>query len=344
MVAAYEAFNHSATVASGKPAIAILGTATGIFFGVYNLNSIVGNGIALVILYSGGNLQSMTWAMAVIALLATGMMTMASSVHGVEEVSVKKTLEKTGLDFSPLWKLVRQRKALLLMPYMLCQGINVSYNYGNIPTYIAFVTERAFSSTKDAETVKVLVNANVAWTFLMYGVGALIGSVVWGKLYDLYHRSLTPLLTSHVVLIVTNFAILLSAVFFQTDFYKSIFPMFMIVGFIIGAVDFLTNAIINNSVSHFFTAAEAPWGFCLYRVMFCVGFVIHAALSGALPGVQGQTTSTGFAEHGWLILVVLNVGIMMTSVFCGFLLEYRSPTAVALARDIDFVNEFVDIV
>lgn len=81
----------------------------------------------------------------------------------------------------------------------------------------------------------------------MYSFGCMIGSFIWGRLYDYAESSLTPLLMCHSILTGVNFAIIMALIFSNTI--SALLPGFLTVGFIFGLNDYLINAIINNSIS-----------------------------------------------------------------------------------------------
>ncbi len=74
--------------------------------------------------------------------------------------------------------------------------MNIAFNFGNYPTYITA------TSPADAQS------ANVVYGFLLYGVGSILGSFLWGKIYDRSHGRLVILLLAHLVLVVVTAALL----------------------------------------------------------------------------------------------------------------------------------------
>lgn len=223
----------------------VIGTTTGIFFTVFNLNGVVGNVVAIATLLSpGGDLFYLVWVMVVVVAVGCGMLLFTAApkfsqtdAHG-SRMSPNDNTTKTPVSFRQLvaerWEdlkaVVCLQSTLLLTPYFLCQGFNIAYNFGNLPTFVTH-----FSSSLAAPQV----NAYVAYVFLAYGVGAMIGSLLWGKVYDLFHARLYVLLVNHFILVAVALGILLGvslqSVLSPTPMvFQSVVLGLVVVGWILG--------------------------------------------------------------------------------------------------------------
>jgi MFS family permease len=150
---------------------------------------------------------------------------------------------------------------------------------------------------------------------MLYGVGSIVGSFLWGKIYDRFRGRLHVLLVSHALLVGVNFILLTRVIAAPIAYPAAVFPVLLIVGTIFGLIDFLTNAIINNTISNKFEEAEVPLLFSWYRFSFCVGFAVASALSTGLTGVDQPR------ESGWLVMVWLCIVAMVLSVGYGWRLD-----------------------
>ncbi|KAI3662554.1 hypothetical protein MP638_000664 [Amoeboaphelidium occidentale] len=325
----------------------IVGVVTGIFFTIFNLNSIIGNSIVIGLMKSGYSVTAMVLAMAAVSSIGTIMFFFVRRAPASSQSVVKKTVimeeqeaEEAGasLDslastvvsekvneksfmkekFQALWHLATQKKTLLLMSYFICQGVNFSYTYGNYPHLIQYVSNQSSSSAQESTGA-----ANIAWGFLAYGAGSMLGAFGWGKLYDFFHERLYSLLTCHVLLVIFNFTLLFSTILIPIQYPQSLFPCLTLIGFGFGLTDFLTNAIINNSIGKYYDSAEVPIAFSWYRFCFCFGFATSAGISSLMPNLLDQQ-DYGTNHSGWIIMTVINIVLMITSVISGAALENQS--------------------
>ena len=338
----------------------VVGIANGVFFTLFNLNGIIGNLVVIALIHSGAGMQSTIYIMAVLIACGAALIMFASRapVHADSQnvsyemlniisggdtlgstetvATIEKTLENSTAAgrLRSIFRLAKQRKTLLLSPYLFCQGINLSYTYGNYPTFIQLQTLRTTSSTEEYETMVAL---NIAYCFLAYGFGSMSGSYIWGKVYDFYHSKIYPLLWFHVALVLLAFPVLaISTV--GNDNQPSISPL-VFVGFLFGLVDFLTNAVINNSITRNYDASDVPIAFSWYRFCFCIGFAFAAAISSLLPNVTQSVSSEAdkFDHYGWVFMICFNIGAMIISVVYGNILERLADMSIAARRRSEFI-------
>lgn len=237
-----------------------------------------------------------------------------------------------------IWSVTRNSPHLRhLTPYLLCQGVNFAYTFGNYPnfiTYASMVSGAADTpvSTSIDGTVEIDADAaagqEIAAGLLFYGIGSVVGSFLWGKIYDRWNGSLRPLLYAHALLVVLTFGVLLgtalAASLFGSASAGGLLPAVNSIGLAFGLIDALTNAVINNSVTANCEPAQVPLAFAWYRFCFCIGFAVAAAMSSVLPTVVAMASPlqmSVFERYGWLTMVVMNVGLMVASVHAGFRLE-----------------------
>lgn len=332
----------------------LTGQATGTFFMIYNINGIAGNLIAIIYLYTGGTIEVMCWIMFLVACSGSFMMCFASrlpgpvlaedsiSAKGADEINETSALRKAkmtmeldededGIDIleqqpptSPIkWttrsflnNFLLKRETLLLTPYFIYQGINTSFCFGNFPTYVTLVTDRGTSNP-------TILAANIAFIFLGYGCGSIIGSYVWGKLYDLFRSRLYPLLVSHGLLIVVTYSIIIAVVTLPVGYPIGVFPLLLLSSFLLGSIDFLANAVANNSCTKMFSSDIVSVAFAWYRVCFCVGVSVPAIISSSLPEIKyfDDLSATEFQRYAWLLIVVLNIFMAFFSILCGLRLD-----------------------
>ena len=293
----------------------VLGTMTGIFFSIYNLNGLIGNTIALLYLYTGGDLVDLVFVMAGVGVLATIMMlaTQRTKYPSSDVLGLAEPETSFRTQITQVKRFITTRETLLLAPYCVNAGLTIAFVSGNFPTYVTFATKTRQTGTDQQ------ANINVAWNSLVYGIGGLISSVVSGRMFDYFERRLTPLILSHLFMTLIIFTLAPAVIILDELAYPvSVFPCLMIVSFVFGLSDFLVVAIINSSISAFYQGRKLVWAFSGYRLLFCIGFVIHAALSGILPGVYDYETGEGFKKYGWLILVAVNIVATLTSVACAY--------------------------
>jgi hypothetical protein len=230
-------------------------------------------------------------------------------------------------------RLTKQRKMLLLLPYFFCQGVNMAYTYGNYPTFLKYAaSQTATASSTIAVDSRAAINISTG--FLLYGIGSMIGSYIWGKLYDLCRGRLYPLLGCHLALVLLSQSLLIGSMMLADQTAGALLAILITVGFIFGLTDFLTNAIINNSIAkNYETEPESlPSAFSLYRMCFCFGFALAAGASSLLPDVlttaAATTNISGYDRYGWLIMIAFNNLMMLLSVSAGGSLEVLNNSAL----------------
>ena len=326
----------------------MIGLAVGVFFTIFNLNSIIGNAIVIGLLGNGFSVNSMIIAMAGVTALGTFLLLFLrnpplvdspATVIGLESaqsLSSANTAEETMRTHSvtgrlkSLWKVTKMSQTRYLMPYFLCQGMSMAYTYGNYPAFINFSSSLGMTNSADLDGQTAI---NIAYGFLFYGIGSVIGSIAWGRLYDFFKSSLYPLVASQFVLVEINFSLLITTVAVPIAYPASVFPCLELVCLMFVLTDFLTNAIINNSVSKHYPEVDVPTAFSCYRFVFCVGFAGSAAISTALPNTQQQLDAqTGWDQNGWLVMIAIQVAVMAVSVTGGILLQSRFGQRAAERR------------
>ena len=309
----------------------VIGGATGLFFAVYNVNGIVGNVIALVILSVGAGFRSLIWSMLGVCFFGTILLLFAAPIPSISKSQTDILKEKEQHAGSNQWdeikKFARNPVTWMLTPYMFTQGLNIAFDFANFPTYVTFVSSLADETQQ---------TANIAIVFLVYGVGCIIGSFLWGRVYDRSHARLLPLIISHLLLVLLNNGLLVGAVVVGN--YQSGMSMLIAVGFIFGLIDYCTNAIINNSNSKCYQGLQVSLSFAWYRFCFCIAFSIGTAISSVVAGVDQYSVSTEpSTKFGFLVIVGLNVGLMLVCFICGLILDRQqsnSKTKVAPVEEV----------
>jgi hypothetical protein len=153
----------------------IVGTATGIFFTLFNLNGLFGNAVVLAILRCGLSSNVMIWSMFGICAVGICLFSFVpespldASMSASEDSEPVSVVEK----LKDWYRVACLKESKLLTPYLLCNGINIAFNFGNFPTYISVVAARG-----DISDDGILMG----FAFLLYGLGCLVGSILWGRL------------------------------------------------------------------------------------------------------------------------------------------------------------------
>lgn len=308
-------------VANQSPKGDIVGAATGLFFTLFNLNGIVGNFMSLIILGAGVSVPALVWCMAIVAGIGSSLLTFTSDAPASRRPSVQENKEKMmslKSAFVDRWLSIKhvatQSKTLLLTPYFICQGVHLAYTYGNFPNFL----NNASAKNSFLGTSEHAGAMNIAAGFLLYGVGSMAGAYGWGKVYDAYHGSLKPLITAHWILLSLNASLLLALVL--TPFPShTVLPCLLFVGFNFGLLDFLVNAIANNSISKFYPSKDVPSAFGWYRISFCFGFALSAGIGSLLP-IVGDGES-GWDCYGWITMLGFNYIVMIMSLVTGSFAE-----------------------
>ncbi|KAI3645512.1 hypothetical protein MP228_008440 [Amoeboaphelidium protococcarum] len=323
------------TDSSSVKSTKIVGLAVGLFFMVYNINGVIGNGITIALLQMGTSVQMTLLAMGVVSSVGALMTLLVSDSPVVVQKARKQVVDSTNTlsstlsaekqsnrlsifgEFKSVCSILKNRKVQFLMPYFILQGISLAYTYGNYPAFISQLTSSGDNAGSTFDTSQA---TNIAYGFLLYSVGSVIGSMLWGKVYDYFKQSLYPLLTCHSILTGLNFSVIVYLIFAEDK--SIILPGFVVVGFVFGLSDFLINAIINNSINSHFDAADINKVFTCYRVLFSIGFVIASVVGSILPNVNMQSASN-WDKYGWVIIACLDIGFTAISVLCGFFMEQR---------------------
>lgn len=361
----------------------IVGTATGVFFTLFNINGLLGNVIAIVSLQSTDTqaLNGLMWIMVIILTTGCLMLTVspqifprpstytttanlnsnndssgAAAVDAVDAARKKQLVavseltsgeqEEAKIDTSTesltdsllignnkdtdrgsnraqmydLWQLIKCEKCRLLTPYMILQGINISFDFGNLPKYITYACRHLTNPplSDDSE-----IPIRISYVFLIYGVGSIIGAILWGRVYDRLAGRLAPLIVSHALLVTLSTTLLMCTVF--VPLINTSLPVLSLIGFVYGLTDFLTNSIINNSASKLFQGNDVPRFYSWYRFCFCMGYSFNAALSSLTPRLEtlSDSTITGgvWDKFGWLLNVVMGVAGMLVSALAGYWLD-----------------------
>lgn len=276
----------------------------------------VGNVIAIILFQLGVDIITTLWIMAAVTGLGCLMVPFSSNVALQNDDTVKKPKPSLMSMIIGISKLIKKKQTFLLSPYLFLQGLNTGYSFGNFPTFIVLATSR--SGISDLNQLNLTMNTNIALAFLTYGLGAFIGSILWGKLYDKSH-SVYPLVISHVVILISNFSLLIIGVFMQPAYPLPILALLLLNGLLFGLTDSLTNALNNTCCSDIFESNEVPVAFSWYRFCFCLGFIFCSALSAQLPDVTNKGSSP-FETHGWLIMAGINILLGLVAALNGLFL------------------------
>ena len=307
MIRAHTAFLQKTTGTASLSNVGVVGKATGLFF--CNSNGLIGNAIAIAALASGAEFSAMIYIMFAICGLG-GLMLFFSPNIPKSFTEPEPVADKSAA--SGGWrKFLSHTKTRLLTPYLICQGYNIAYNFGNFPT---FVNHASAFQTQSVST------RNIAIIFLFYGVGSIIGSWVWGWMYDRNKSHLTPLITSHLILCAACYVILVIPTIIDINYDATIYGFLTLNGFLFGLIDNLTNTVINSSNTKLYRGNELQKSFAWYRVCFCIGFTAETLISSVLAGVEIHADENP-RKYEWVIMIVLGAVLMLISAVCALALE-----------------------
>lgn len=248
-----------------------VGYYTGLFYAIFNVNSILGNVIAFVALRGGSSMAAMIWIMAVLCAVGNGLLLLVDTSEkvktvtevGKDDIVAAKESNTQILSFKermqPLIDINKQKYFIALIPYMIIQGMGVNFTYGSFPRAIP---------TDNSSFIPVL--------FFSYGVSSLIWAGVCGKIFDRFGWK--PLLIMHflgamltywlIIGIVAPYSGIPNAI--EPDPFQSgiLYPM-LLAGFLFGYLDNVMNSIVNMMMLRVLDDMAAPSA--VYRIWFCIG-------------------------------------------------------------------------
>jgi hypothetical protein len=268
------------------------GKINAIFYGLFYSQNIVGYGIGLGVLFSGLDLFLLLWIMCGISFIGVVLSFFIRPVKRLD--SLPKVYHSVQVRFRLLWFTLREHCVIFLIPSIALQSIGIVLSYQVMTRSIIL-----FSLPQEADT-------NIAFSFLGYGFGNIIGAFGGGRLFDLSWRWVFwPVcgieITSGVLMILFNEV-------------KNIGPvlLWIIVGFLRGLSDSALNALVcsvitNLRFKNYIGGRPDGLVFGLYRGIYCLCFIPVSVISGYVS---------------YLVIVILDlVFVGLSIVFYGFLFQ-----------------------
>ncbi|KAI3642642.1 hypothetical protein MP228_012197 [Amoeboaphelidium protococcarum] len=324
-----------------------IGRLTGLFFSIFNANCIVGNLLIIALLKSNVSLNQVLWITSGLCVCAcimfifvqkTGIRHQSESIIVTDNVikqnrvgSKHSIMKEYAVGFR---KFLRDQRYLLLIPYMMAQGAGLAFSFGTLPLFVAYHVQTYVGvAYANAVAIKICI------CFICYGFGSVIGSYVWGLVYDKFKQSLLPLLSSQVILTLLAHSLLI----ISTGIFAPLgnlspnlhFTSFIATSaFILGTTDYLMNSVINNLMSSFSqkrnhilaggSEASRPqvYAFSWYRFWYCLGFVFTALIYSFLPQVNEAHDSEFTHNTDWIYNNLISIIFMVMSVVCGLKIQF----------------------
>ncbi|KAI9222133.1 hypothetical protein BC828DRAFT_404299 [Blastocladiella britannica] len=276
----------TASAAFGVP----VGKLTSVFLAIYTVNMILGNGLSLILLNAGTSVTTVLYVMAGIAGAGAVMLfflpspTPSTPAAG-EAPSVVADPPAAPASFrSHLGRMARlsvTRPLRDALPLILWNGSLTTLAFANYPR---FIPASAPVSLQPA-------------MFLAYGATGTLLSPMWGRLFDA--RGPGPLVVGVGVLGVASAALTYACILTADNDGPVNTALWVASLGVLGALDNATNSLINFSLAAWFPSGDlvAP-AFAVYRLTFCVGFIVLALVSNA---------------GAWQIIVAVNHVLMLAT-------------------------------
>lgn len=262
------------------------GKLVGLFFGVFNINILVGNLLALIVLLTHVSVQFMIW----IILIPTGIGTiMAFFVPPFSKDSLKKMCScctkqnnqqnqnQPSTSFfgmlRDVFTIVAKHHGYLLVPLYILQSIDLNITWQ--------VMTKLLVANANGNPEKDIYNAAM---YLSYGGAAVIFGILSGKISD--KKGHVWIFIPYIVLeVLVLVGILLMAKLSNTG----PLGLWIIIGFVKGASDNFLNTLVTVAILSAFQK-ESNLMFAFYRCTYAVSYVIISLL-------------VGYISYEWILLI-----------------------------------------
>ncbi len=281
----------------------------GIFFGIFNVNIIVGNLISIIILIaSESSISIMMWAMIGVTGIGFSMTffvsfiirntnsqnTINQNINVKEKTTEQEKEEKSFLQvLKKVFTVISINKGYLLIPFFLAQAISLNITY-QIITRLLIINSRNIHEDPN------IYNAAM---YLAYGVSAIIFSIVWGKIYDKFGYKLV--LGFYLSLELTCLIGIL-----MLNKFSSNGPLgyWIIIGFVRGMIDNAINSIINITIARYYPK-DGSYFFALYRFIYAVSYATFSVC-------------IAYIQYEYILLIDCVIAIISTICYIYFSIYY----------------------
>ncbi|KAI9190251.1 hypothetical protein H9P43_001684 [Blastocladiella emersonii ATCC 22665] len=300
-----------------------VGKLTSTFLAVFTINCMAGNALPLILMSAGIPMSTILITMGAIALAGGLIMAFLPKPYpaGAEPSAAAAAASQSvslGAQFRAMGRLATSRPMTDCLALILWNGSLTSLAFGNMPRFLP---------------ADVAGSTLVPSMFIAYGFTGTVGSPLWGRAYDRWGT--LPLVVGVAVLGVATYALTLVAINAPDAIGRAGWIVAMGA---LGALDNATNCLINFSLASWFPSGDdtSP-AFAVYRLTFCLGFIVLSLLSNL---------------NLWQVILVINIILMVLTVLTfGLRLrrikreaatdrEAGSPAATAAATGAD---EAVDV-
>ena len=306
----------------------IVGRANGLFFTVLGLNVIMSGAISICILLFGIPFELLAWIMAVLCALGTCMMFFAAvpqvpSSAAVQSATMSGDIEKPDVQIN-IWQqdwlnfkdFIKMRNAWLIAPIMFLQGANNGYAFTNMAEFIRYKMQPAGSALTDEAAIMI------SYYYLVFGVSSIAGSYLWGKVYDIYHSRITPLLLWHAALTLATFGLLIWAILEPA----LLTALFMILSFLMAQLVYIQNSVIYNCSIQLFAVRFTSFSFSWYRFFFSIAFAVMSLLGSAF-------NSPNPSEPDWIVCYSFQILCSIVAIVCGLAIERNRAETASHRKD-----------
>jgi MFS family permease len=309
------------------------GFITGIFFAIYSANICFG-GILALLLAQKYSLTTTLWVLASVcgsALIGFVLLPKPSdSKSQIPESQTNSSNQcahaRTGHEWRIVWNFLATvepkvqpepetktslsshftelKKSFLLagfrylIPIYLLVAQTIVFSYAVLPALVKkdFEQQNVPDGTKKDFSDESFVAINKL--FIVYGFFSALCAHIWGATFD--QHGTAYLLAGTVVMTLFQFVTLLTQLVLE---YRVISFSWYVRAGIAAATDSSLVALANMSISHNYTATEAPFLFALYRFFYCATFALCSLLNLFISPIT------------YSVLVLMTTGITIGSVF-----------------------------
>jgi MFS family permease len=209
----------------------------GTFYGIFSLNLIVGNLIALIVLLTSAWIRQIMWIMMIptgIGVVMSFFAIFDGKVGTSPDTSSSLSLFQSLRDvFTTPFRSKSKRLGYLLILTMAYQAISLNVTYQILPKRVVV------SAHNDTHLASIYSSI----MYVAYGVSAAISSFIWGKLYDRFgwRSNAIPYLILEVGCL-TGIVLL--------GHFSGPTGIWILVGFVRGIIDYGVNNILNSIISN----------------------------------------------------------------------------------------------
>ncbi len=253
-----------------------------LFYSLYNLNVIIGNVLCLIVLLTGLSVQYMFLCLLPLNLLAVILSFFIKETKENQENITEQNNEKTKeVDKENIFKIISNtiistireiKNIYFIIPCFIYQAIGLNITYQILP--------RIFYNN---EVISQYENILLAIIYIIYGIFAIIGSLVSGKIYFKNWKYLCYMFVV-IETMCLGAMIAMWILKVKAEYY-------LIIGAARGWNDYSLNSLINISLADDTDKSRVTYRFALYRLFYATGYLTYSIILGYI----NYTISLGIA-------------------------------------------------